>query len=125
MNDFIVKFVFQPLAISIDFEVAAFNAIHRHFPGAQLFGCLYHLTKNARKKLASVPGSIQRYQEDPEFAHHCRCVIAVAFVPINDVDRALTVLEQNLPRDVKFLLDWFEEYYVGMSNCLIILAYMR
>ena len=41
----------QPESLSVDFEIAAFQEAQRAFPNAQLFGCLFHLTRNMKKKL--------------------------------------------------------------------------
>jgi hypothetical protein len=42
----------NPASISIDFEQAAIRAVGAEFPNCEIHGCLFHLTKNMRKKLA-------------------------------------------------------------------------
>ena len=101
------------MSISMDFEVAAFQASIATFPSTQLHGCLFHLTKNMKKHLSSVPNGLHRYRTDATFALNCHMVVAVVFVPLQRIDEALQTLEQNLPLAVQFLLDWFEDNYVG------------
>ena len=40
----------------MDYEIAAMQAANRIFPNAQLFGCLFHLTRNIKRHLSTVPG---------------------------------------------------------------------
>ena len=97
----------------MEYEIAAMQAANRIFPNAQLFGCLFHLTRNIKRHLSTVPGAMQKYNNNPEFALHCRTVIALAFVPLLRMDEALQCLENNLPQGLDFLIDWIEDYYVG------------
>ena len=93
----------------MDFEVAAFQAAQESFPNSQLFGCLFHMTKNLRRRLEHEPGAMQEYRENAEFAHLARTVAAVAFVPIPRIEEALEVLEDHLPPELIFLLSWLED----------------
>jgi len=47
----------------------------------------------------------QHYRNDSTFALNCRMVTAVAFVPIQRIDKALQTLENCLPDDLEFLLE--------------------
>ena len=89
----------NPTAVSIDFEQAAIGAIRSTFPDCAIRGCLFHLTKNLRKKLAD-EGLLRRYNTDPEFALAARMVIALFFVPIEDLDVALEALTNELTEDL-------------------------
>jgi len=57
--------------------------------------------------------TFQRYRNDSTFALNCRIVTAIAFVPVQRIDKALQTLENRLPDDLVFLLEWMEDYYVG------------
>ena len=97
----------------MDYEIAAIQAAERAFPGAQLFGCFYHLAKNMQKHLASVPNALQRCRTDANYALLCKTVLATAFVPRNRIDEAMSTQETHLPSHLSFLLEWFEGNYVG------------
>lgn len=105
----------NPISISIDFEQAAIGAVKTVFPECAIFGCMFHLTKNLRKKLSN-EGLLNRYNTDAEFALAARMVISLSFVPIPDLDDALEALTIELHDDLAPILNWFEDYYVGRIN---------
>jgi hypothetical protein len=108
----------QPTALSIDYEIAAFQEAQSAFPNAQLFGCLFHLTRNMRKKLAAEQ-LLARYDSDADFALQARMVVAVAFVPVNSIDAALDALndvQTGLDPALQSVIDWLEDNYVGRLN---------
>ena len=97
----------------MDFEIAAFQAAQAAYPNCEMRGCFYHFVKNMRKQLCQVPNATYQYRNDPAFATNCKCVVAIAFVPLHRIDEAMTALEQNLPQGCQFLLEWLEDHYVG------------
>lgn len=108
----------KPSSISVDFEIAAFQAAQTAFQDAQMFGCLFHLTRNMKKKLTEEQ-LIGRYNNDPQFALQARMIVATAFVPIGDIDRALDTLNDPLTQldtDLQPIVDWLEDNYVGRLN---------
>ncbi|KAE9534905.1 hypothetical protein AGLY_008197 [Aphis glycines] len=105
----------NPDSISCDFELAAFTAIKNAFPNVQIFGCYFHLCQNFRSKLGELH-LISRYKNEPEFCIHVKSIIALAFVPISDLDDALEILSESLPEELIDLLDWFEDFYIGRKN---------
>ncbi len=64
-------------------------------PNAQIFGCLFHLTKNHRKQLRREQLSA-RYGADPAFR--------------------FDALSDELPDELGRILDWFENSYLGSRN---------
>ena len=115
MRNFIPKMIliFQPSAISMDYEMAAIRAAHSAFPTAQLFNCFFHLAKNMQKHLATVPNALARHRTDANFALYRKTIIAVAFAPPNEIEQAMLALKRNIPLSLTFLVDWFEDNYVG------------
>ena len=85
----------NPDSIACDFELAAFTAIKDAFPNVQIFGCYFHLCQNFRSKLGELH-LLSRYKNEPEFTIHAKSIIALAFVPISDLDDALDILSENL-----------------------------
>ena len=87
----------------MNYEIAAIQAVQAAFPGAQIFGCFYHLVKNMQKHLASIPNALHKYRHDADYALLCKAVLATAFVPRNRIDEeALSTLSR-----------WFEDNYIG------------
>jgi hypothetical protein len=105
----------NPSSISIDFEQAAIGAVRAMFPNCAIHGCLFHLTKNMRKKLAD-EGLLRRYNMDPDFALVTRMIVALSFVPIEDLDVALEALGNEIMEDLTPIINWFEDVYVGRQN---------
>ena len=103
----------------MNFELAAIQAARSAYQGAQIFGCFFHLAKNMQKHLATVPHALTRYRTDANFALQCKAIIATAFVPLSMIDQAMLALERHLSLSLTFLLDWFEDNYVGMSNPIL------
>lgn len=108
----------QPQSISIDFEIAAFQEVQSAFPNAQLFGCLFHLTRNMKKQLTDAQ-LLGRYNSDPEFALQARMIVAIAFVPVSAIDTALDALNDprnGLAPELQPIVDWLEDNYIGRAN---------
>ena len=106
---------FAPSSISTDFEKAALNAMRSIFPESELFGCLFHLVKNMRKKLAS-EGLMHIYNADPDFGLAARMIVALAFLPPNLLEDALEELTNETPEALMPILNWFEDFYIGRLN---------
>ena len=68
-----------------------------------------------RKKLAD-EGLLRRYNTDPDFALVARMIVALSFVPIEDLDVALEALENEIMEDLTPILNWFEDVYRGRQN---------
>ena len=106
---------FKPTSISTDFEQAALNSIRYAFPGVQLFGCLFHLQKNMRKKLSD-EGLMSLYNNNPDFALAARKIVALAFVPPTSMEDAFEDLCNETPHELQPILNWFEDSYLGRPN---------
>lgn len=102
----------NPSAVSIDFEKGAITAVQTIFPNCQIHGCLFHLTKNMRKQLAEI-NLLSRYMTEPDFAMYPRMVVALTFVPISDLNTALETLEEEIPDELRPVINWFEDNYLG------------
>lgn len=104
----------NPSSVSMDFELAAINAATVIFPNSEIFGCLYHLTSNMKKKLCT-EGLHQRYSTDPQFALAARMIVALAFIPVTDLDDAMDALStwNEFPEELRPVIEWFEDTYMG------------
>lgn len=59
---------------------------------------------------------ISRYKNKPEFAVYVKIIIALAFVPIPDLDYALYFLMENVFTELLNLIDWFEDFLYWSEN---------
>lgn len=104
----------HPTNVMSDFEQAIVNAVKSSFVGCRQHFCLFHLGQNVYWKLGAA-GFKNNYNQDAEFAHKMKMLLALAFVPPEDVIQAFdSFLEQNLFSDtVNEVLDYFEDNYIG------------
>lgn len=102
----------QPTRILCDFEIAAISAFRERFPNATICGCFFHLAQNMQKHLAQ-QGLRERYNSEANFAIQAKMILALAFVPIPQLDEAIEQLSKAIPNELQELLNWFEDNYVG------------
>ena len=102
---------FQP-NVDLDFEMAVMNSVRQAFPRAELHGCLFHLTKSMRRQL-SEKGLLQRYNAESRFALHVRMIVALAFVPTDNLDDAFDALSNQLANELTPILNWLEDNCIG------------
>ena len=102
----------QPNTVTIDFEIAAINAVNESFPGVVINGCFYHLAQNVYRKVQSA-GLQERYRIDEDFAVSIRMIPALAFVPPQNVVESFETLQENASNEILPLLDYFEDTYIG------------
>lgn len=76
---------YEPAQLNVDFELAAVNAIKEVFPGAKIQGCLFHLSQSVVRNL-SANGLKSRYESDLTFSTEIRQMIALAFLPPDQVN---------------------------------------
>jgi hypothetical protein len=103
--------VLRPQFILTDFEQAAINAACREFQGVQNKGCLFHLAQSIYQKVQSSGLSVQ-YGTDENFSLKIRHILALAFLPPDDIPAAFDQLKDDIPPEANEIVEWFEEYYV-------------
>uniref|UniRef100_A0A915DBI7 MULE transposase domain-containing protein n=1 Tax=Ditylenchus dipsaci TaxID=166011 RepID=A0A915DBI7_9BILA len=102
---------FRPASFSVDFELAAIQALQEVFPQSIIAGCFYHLMRNFKKCLSN-NNLVVRYR-DPEFSIQARMIMSLAFVPPLDVWNCFAQLEAYLPAELSPVMHYFSQYYVG------------
>lgn len=75
---------YEPGQINVDFELAAMNAAKAVFPGAKIQFCFFHFKQSILRNL-STNGLKERYENDSVFSDEIRQMMAVAFLPVDDV----------------------------------------
>lgn len=116
---------FKPDYIITDFEIGAINAATKYFPDAIMHGCFFHLCQSVWRHVQNV-GLQKRYVSDAQFALGIRSLLALAFVPPEDIPSKFEELcatkfwsEDNGDVDcskVQDLLSYFESTYIGVAT---------
>ena len=102
----------NPKKISLDFEIGIINAFRNRFPDTEMNGCFFHLVENSKEKVTELCLS-KRYNTEPNFALAARMIPALAFVPPEHIDLALTELAPELPEELMPVLNYFEDNHIG------------
>lgn len=113
---------FKPKYIISDFEIGAINAIVKFLPDSTVHGCFFHLCQSVWRHIQSV-GLQERYVSDAQFAVNVRQLLALAFVPPEDIVRFFNDMcatefwmEKDDDEDsmkLQKVLHYFECTYIG------------
>lgn len=103
---------FNPISLMADFELACHNAARAVFPQTRIVGCLFHLGQNLWRKVQDL-GLANQYAAVEEIRMQTKMLVALAFVPPEDVAEAFDELCENCPAPLQPLYDYWEDTYVG------------
>ncbi|XP_055345159.1 uncharacterized protein LOC129593005 [Paramacrobiotus metropolitanus] len=107
----------EPAYMLIDFEQAAWTAFRRIFRKTTVQGCLFHFGQNVCKRILKY-GFSERYISDLQFNTQCKMLLALAFVPVDDVVKVYETFIQHpecvLEKDSKLIM-YFERVYIGQT----------
>ncbi|CAK5085730.1 unnamed protein product [Meloidogyne enterolobii] len=104
---------FNPTLMSLDFDQPIIDAVKTIFPNIRLNGCLFHLFRNIRKRLAE-EDLIQKYRSDPVFAECVRMFTGLAFVPVPHLTNAIQHLNAAILPELDQFIGWFLLNYTGV-----------
>ncbi len=76
----------------MDFEKAAIKAAEDVLANVEVSGCFFHFAQCLYRQVQA-NGLQAKYNDDPDFANHIRCLAALAFVPETDVVRQFEELK--------------------------------
>lgn len=105
----------QPSSVACDFELGAITAIKNAFTDVNIFGCYFHLSQNFLKKIGELH-LLHNYNTEANFCVSTKLIIALAFIPLCDLEIATDELADELPDELMPLFEWFEEFYIGKKN---------
>lgn len=101
--------------------MAVMNSLHEKFPRAEIHGCFFHFVQNVWRHVQTTGLQIP-YSEDPDFAFQIRLLVALAFVPKENVLEAYDELiatdffseenETEYVEQIQALLGYFQSTYV-------------
>jgi len=109
-----------PLSIITDFEMAAIKAMKDAFPHSSLSGRYFHFGQSVWRKLQA-EGKAVLYSTDEDYSMKVKQMMALAFVPENDVIDVYEKLTnsdpfKDDPDNMDFLMDYFEDNYIGRTR---------
>ncbi|XP_022182775.1 uncharacterized protein LOC111042454 isoform X1 [Myzus persicae] len=102
-------------SLSYDFELGVITAIKNSFENINIFGCYFHSSQNFLKKVGELH-LISKYNNEANFCGATIPIIALAFIPLCDLDIAADELVDELSDELIQLFEWFEEFYIGKKN---------
>ncbi|XP_031348427.1 uncharacterized protein LOC116174627 [Photinus pyralis] len=102
----------NPRSCVCDFEKAVHNSLSQVFDGVALHGCLFHLGQNLWRKVQELHLAGE-YRDDPDFRANVKMVLALSFVPVQDVVSAFEELIDSSPATMDPLLSYWEDTYIG------------
>ena len=102
----------NPESVLVDFELAAKNVLRPTFPDTELQGCLYHLSQCVYRHVQDA-GLQARYAADDALSPATRMLVAIAFVPVNDIIDSFELLQEELPNELQPVTDYFEDTIIG------------
>jgi hypothetical protein len=101
-----------PISILIDFEQGSMNALSTVFPNATVLGCLFHLGQSLWRRIQN-EGLSNLYRDDENIKLYSKMLIALSFVPPEDVGSAFDELNDSRPDNLQNVYDYWEDNYVG------------
>ncbi|CAF1527946.1 unnamed protein product [Adineta ricciae] len=110
-----MEYEFDPESILLDFEQATVNSVTKLFPDAEQKGCLFHMGQCLWRHVQSI-GLRNKYINDDLFRLNVHKLIALAFVPVDDVTQAYSSMIIDFDHDVDELLEYFEKTWVGQRK---------
>ena len=93
-----------PISIMIDFEKGSMNALSTVVPHATVLGCLFHLGQSLWRRIQN-EGLSNLYHDDENIKLYSKMLIALSFVPPEDVGSAFDELNENRPDNLQNIYD--------------------
>lgn len=112
-----------PDYLILDFEAASFNSFKTIFPRTKIYTCLFHFSQIIWRKIQSL-GYTSIYNSNSCFNFQVRLIMALAFVPSNDIqamgDKLLNYFErENSCENTYVLFQWFKKKFINAETCSI------
>lgn len=100
--------------IHLDYEVASSNAFTKIFPQCQIGRCLFHLSQSLYRRVTSL-GLKQLYMENTNFRDSVKKLVALTFLPADEIVQAFDDLMQNVCPEAVEVYKYFSNTYVKGS----------
>lgn len=111
----------RPASVMVDFEQALLGAITDVFKDTRIRGCFFHFGQCIWRKIQCIPEIREKYISNADFALNVKQLMALAFVPIPDVEEKFDeLMSQSFFVENEELLfpltDYFEDTWIGRPN---------
>lgn len=102
----------------MDFERGLLNAFGEVFPSVEIHGCYFHYCQAIWRRIQGLPQVLRKYASDHTFALHMRMLMALAYVPTDNVRRYYAILKASDVFTENFeileeLLDYMSRTWIG------------
>ncbi|XP_068237065.1 uncharacterized protein [Palaemon carinicauda] len=101
-----------PVSISCDYEKAFHNAFLSVFNNAEVLGCFFHLSQAVWRKIQDL-GLNDLYCGSEEVRKYTKMLVALAFVPPNEIVNVFELLQDVVPDELDDLVLYFEDTWIG------------
>ncbi|XP_068208558.1 uncharacterized protein [Palaemon carinicauda] len=101
-----------PVSISCDYEKAFHNAFLSVFNNAEVLGCFFHLSQAVWRKIQDL-GLNDLYCGSEEVRKYTKMLVALAFVPPNEIVNVFELLQDVVPDELHDLVLYFEDTWIG------------
>ena len=105
----------NPASVMADFEKASLNACATIFPGARLAGCFFHQGQCLWRKVQECHLA-EAYHDDENVRMYLKMLLALSFVPVEDVPDAFDELVESSPPELTPINEYWEDNYVERKN---------
>ncbi|CAF1516016.1 unnamed protein product [Rotaria sordida] len=103
---------FQPESIMTDFETGTIKSVREMLPNVLHKGCLFHFSQAIWRQVQQ-KGLVTKYREDESFRLNVKKLIALAFVPVDEITTGFDLITNQFDDDADDLLDYFEKTWIG------------
>ena len=114
-----LKAMLDPHEVTIDFEIASFEALKSSFPNANIKGCFFHFAQAIRRKIQSV-GLAKEYQQDTDVRNILKSFVALALTPEEDLylgfQKPKEATEKMQNEENSEFVSYFEATWLGEKN---------
>lgn len=106
----------SPVSIMLDFDETMFRAVRVAFPNSELKGSFFHLRQDIFQKVQK-HSLHQLHKDNVEVTAQSRMLLAIAFLPVDDVVSAFEELTEELSfADCIPITDYFEDTFIGRPS---------
>ncbi|CAF1941364.1 unnamed protein product [Rotaria magnacalcarata] len=91
---------FKPALVMSDYEASIITAVANEFPQAIHSGCFFHFTQAIYRRIQSL-GLITSYSQDSDIRICCRKLMALALLPIDQIETSFYNLRTKSSATVK------------------------